>query len=119
MSRSYGILFSEYSDKKYDVENLLACLESLRKELEKRFPNPDYEFDIIEVTSHSSENSYPEIGIHCAGEISDSVYEKLEQFVIQESLGKDINSVAMSLQKPKLLTWEFLKNSGNYPVRRT
>jgi len=117
MSRAYGILFSEYSNEKYSLENKLICLEDLRQALEKMFPNSDYEFDIIKVISHSSDNLYPEIGIHCSSELSDADYKKMEQFVIKETSGKNPNVLAAGLQKSTQLNWEFVKNKGSFPSR--
>ncbi|WP_323816618.1 hypothetical protein [Cellvibrio sp. NN19] len=118
MSRGYGILFSEFESDDVPMEIMLICLDSIRSQLAMEFPNPSFEFDIVKVTSHCSENSYPEIGVHSgAEEISDMEFKEMEIFVSNQTRNKNPISMAENIPKNESLSWEFILENGAYPKR--
>ena len=118
MNRNYGILFSEFECSSWSIEERLLILEYIRRDLESRFKNPDFEFDIIKVTTHYKNNAYPEIGVHSfSGKITDSEFDELENYVCRRSRSADLKVKARKLSKVPNLSWELILKNGSYPKR--
>lgn len=118
MSRGYGILFSFFNDTNCEISMKLRCLEDVRMELHRKFPDPDYEFDIVKVVSHSEYNSHPEIGVYSkSGNITDSEFRKMEEYVEFRTRNKNPNIEAKNLPSVPELSWELIEKYGSYPDR--
>ncbi|ESP91539.1 MULTISPECIES: hypothetical protein [Pseudoalteromonas] len=118
--RSYGILFSEFSDStKYDdFRFVIPCLEAIRLQLESLSLKSDgvFEFYLVSVCSHSTDNCYPEIGVHTkSGKLSDSDYDLLESIVIKETQSISAESQYSNHSNLAAPSWARLKKLGSYP----
>ncbi len=119
--RGYGILVAEFDeDQVYNSDHTLIALETIRSQLEL-LPiesNGVFEFDLVNVCMHSANNCYPEIGVHAVtGDLSDSEYGKLENYVRDLTIGKKPSEWTKGVVHNELPSWDQFKEFGVYPVR--